>query len=71
MFRSRFLELSNHTRRKNDLIQTITDWPTPKRIKDVQAFIGTTGFYRRFVVRYSHITQPLTDLTCGKKKLFH
>jgi Reverse transcriptase (RNA-dependent DNA polymerase) len=48
---------------ENDLIQTIMDWPTPKKIKDVQAFIGTTGFYRRFVARYSHIAKPLTDLT--------
>src|SRR5690349_11962171 len=47
---------------EEDLIQTIQNWPTPRRVKDVQAFIGTTGFYRRFVERYSHIAKSLTDL---------
>jgi hypothetical protein len=55
---------------EEDLIQTIKEWPTPKRVRDVQAFIGTTGFYRRFVPRYSHIAKPLTDLT-RKGEKFH
>ncbi|KAL1982820.1 hypothetical protein VTN96DRAFT_880 [Rasamsonia emersonii] len=48
---------------EEDLIQTIQKWPVPKRVRDVQAFIGTAGFYRRFVPRFSHIAKPLTDLT--------
>ena len=55
---------------ENDLIQTIKEWPTPKRVRDVQAFLGTAGVYRRFVPRYSHIAKSLTDMT-KKGKVFH
>jgi len=44
-------------------VQTIQDWPTPRRIKDVQAFIGFANFYRRFIEEYSELTLPLTRLT--------
>ena len=48
---------------EDDLIQTIQNWPKPRYLRDVRAFTGTTGFYRRFVKRYLHIAKPLTDLT--------
>ena len=53
---------------EEDLLQTIDKWPIPKGIKEVQGFLGTTGFYRRFIPRYSEIAKPLTDLTRGKGK---
>jgi len=27
----------------------IRDWPTPTNVRDVRAFLGFTGFYRRFI----------------------
>ena len=41
----------------------ITQWPTPERVHDVQAFLGFCNFYRRFIKDYSTIARPLFDLT--------
>src|SRR5277367_2944244 len=42
---------------KMDLIkvEAITSWPIPKRVKDVQAFLGLGNFYRRFIQNFSKI----------------
>src|SRR5882762_1897438 len=44
-------------------LKGIMDWPTPKKLKDVRAFLGFTGFYRCFVHNYSCLARPLNDLT--------
>jgi len=46
-----------------DKIQTISDWPEPQKVKDIQSFLGFTNFYRRFIFNYSNIVVPLTRLT--------
>ena len=43
-------------------VAAVVDWPTPKKLKDVQAFIGFANFYRRFIRDFSHIVRPLTNL---------
>ena len=47
----------------DDKIRTILDWPEPRKVKDVQSFLGFANFYRRFIHNYSEITVPLTRLT--------
>jgi len=44
-------------------VKTILDWPEPRKIKDVQSFLGFCNFYRRFIHGYSDIVIPLTRLT--------
>jgi len=44
-------------------VQVIHDWPRPRRLKDVQAFLGFANFYRYFIKNYSQIVLPLTYLT--------
>jgi hypothetical protein len=44
-------------------ISAISDWPTPKTKKQVQAFLGFANFYRRFIKDFSKIAKPLTILT--------
>ena len=44
-------------------IQTILDWPEPRKVKDIQSFLGFANFYRRFIFDYSDIVIPLTRLT--------
>ncbi|KAM4694293.1 uncharacterized protein O3C94_004747 [Discoglossus pictus] len=48
-------------------IEGIAAWPTPKTKKQVMAFLGTSGYYRKCIPVYSGTDKPLTDLT--KKKL--
>jgi len=47
----------------NSKVQVIHDWPRPRQLKDVQAFLGFANFYRRFIKNYSQIVLPLTYLT--------
>jgi len=44
-------------------IQAVKNFPTPKRVKDVQSFIGLAGYYRRFIENFLKIVKPLTKLT--------
>ena len=41
----------------------VAEWPTPSNKKEVQSFLGFTNFYWRFIEGFSHIAQPLFDLT--------
>ena len=34
-------------------VQVIHNWPRPRRLKDVQAFLGFANFYRCFIKNYS------------------
>jgi len=46
----------------DDKVKIIQDWPEPKKIKDIQSFLGFTNFYRRFIFNYLDIVIPLTCL---------
>lgn len=46
----------------------VTDWPTPARVKQVQAFLGLANFYRRFIQDFAKIAKPLTMLTRKEQK---
>ena len=36
---------------------------SPKTKKEVRAFLGMVGYYRKFVANFATIAKPLTDLT--------
>ena len=44
-------------------VQVILDWPMPRKVKDVQSFLGFANFYRRFIYNYAELVLPLTRLT--------
>lgn len=48
--------------------KAIENFPEPKRVKDIQAFLGLSGFFRRFINGYSLMARPLTDLTRKETK---
>ena len=44
-------------------VKGITDWPTPRTVKQVQVFLGFCNFYRRFIKNFSDIARTLFNLT--------
>lgn len=46
-------------------VESLKTWPRPQTLKELQSFLGFTGYYRRFVRDYSKIVKPLTSLTAG------
>ena len=50
-------------RMSEDKVKIIQDWPEPRKVKDIQSFLGFANFYRRFIANYSDIVIPLTRLT--------
>ena len=54
-----------------DLIKSVTNFPQPKKIKDVQSFLGLTGYYRRFIKDYSKIAAPLLQQLRNCQKSNH
>ena len=47
----------------DDKVKIIQDWPEPKKVKDIQYFLGFADFYCQFIFNYSDIVIPLTCLT--------
>ncbi|CAG9137414.1 unnamed protein product [Plutella xylostella] len=48
-------------------IKAIQDFPIPKKLKHIRAFLGLCNFYRRFIPDYSIHTQPLCQLLKKEK----
>jgi len=46
----------------NDKVKIIQDWPEPKKVKDIQSFLGFANFYHWFIFNYLDIIIPLTHL---------
>ncbi|KID93943.1 retrotransposon nucleocapsid protein, partial [Metarhizium majus ARSEF 297] len=44
-------------------VDCLVNWETPANVKDVQAFLGFSNFYRRFIKGFSRIVRPLVALT--------
>ena len=44
-------------------IFAIRNFPRPKTVRDVRAFLGLSGYYRSFIKEYAAISRPLTQLT--------
>ncbi len=43
-------------------MEEVRNWPVPRTVRDVLAFLGLAGFYRRFVHKFAKIARPLTDI---------
>lgn len=42
-------------------VETIKKWPIPKTEKDLRAFLGILGYYRKFIKDFARIAKPLTQ----------
>ena len=54
-----------------NLIKSVIDFPQPRKIKDVQSFLGLTGYYRRFIKNYAKIAEPLLKQLRHSQKTNH
>ena len=47
-------------------IEAIKKWPVLTNIREVQSFLGFTGYYQQFIPKFMQIAQPLHELTSGE-----
>lgn len=52
----------------NENLIKISNFKSPKNLKQVRGFLGLTGYYRRYIKDYSKISVPLTDILKVKGK---
>ena len=53
---------ANGVHMMKDKVRAIVDWPPLQSVADVQTFLGTVGYYRKFVRMFSELAAPLTQL---------
>lgn len=46
----------------SDKIEVIKTWPIPRNEKELKQFLGTIGYYRRFIKDFAKMVKPLTQL---------
>ena len=56
------MEEKEGVRMMEEKLKAVEEWPTPKSVDDIRSFLGTTGYYRKFIQSYSRIASPLTHL---------
>ena len=44
-------------------VEEVQNWATPRKVKDVQEFLGFVNFYRRFIKDFARLAVPLKALT--------
>ena len=52
-------------------ISAITEWPACKSVADVRAFMGLTGYYRRFVKNFPQLARWLTFIEQFDYEILH
>ena len=45
--------------------KAVIKFPKPRCVRDVQSFLGLTGYFRKFIQHYSIVARPLTNLLKG------
>jgi hypothetical protein len=55
-------------RMMEDKVKAVVEWPPPTTATHVRAFLGTAGYYRKFIKDFSAIAAPLSDLTKESQK---
>ena len=53
-------------RMMQDKVKGVADWPTPKNVGAIRSFLGTAGYYRKFIKDFSKLAAPINELTKEK-----
>lgn len=43
-------------------VQEVMGWKAPTSVHEIRGFLGLAGYYRRFVLDFSRIAKPMTEL---------
>ena len=46
-----------------DKVRAVSEWPVPKTLSELRAFVALASYYRRHVKGFAEIARPLHDLT--------
>lgn len=49
-------------------LEKICNTPTPENLKQLKSFLGVCNYFRRFVLRYSFLTEPFRELLKGNTR---
>lgn len=52
-------------------IKVIQNWPLPKNETELKGFLGTMGYYRKFIKDFAKIAKPLTQQLRKGEKITH
>jgi hypothetical protein len=44
-------------------VEAVKSWPEPTTVKHIQQFLGFCNFFRKYILRYSQLADPLIKLT--------
>ncbi|XP_067930889.1 uncharacterized protein [Watersipora subatra] len=44
-------------------VEAVPKWPSPRRVGELQGFLGTVGYYRQYISEFATIAHPLHRLT--------